>query len=510
MSSLKELVAIRIERAFRFFPSTVPRSISWQYILSVFFLKCVSDIWEESNLKRGRITDSNLDPEGTNALSGHFEMPPEANFYGLFEDSKNPYNHIRIAKALRSLELANLDELGDVFRGIDFDSYLIGNQEKRDEIARYLLCEFGGLELKLSRELLERIDIFGVIYRLLKSENIIGTLGTKFADDMPQEVATLIAHLMDPKTGDEVCDPACGPGSLLKTCGSYIQHHYGSNQYKLFGQEVDHATWIIAKMNMFIHAGASQVEWGDTIREPKFINNNVKKLKTFDVVVANPPFSNDWGVEFARGDIFCRFHRGVPPRTKGVTYAFISHMVEIMKPESGRMAVVIPLGILFRSATEGDIRRKLIEENLIDSVIALPPKLFSGVSSQVAILLLRKTKNDTNIFFIDASHNFEVGKHQSVLKDKYVNNIIDLYNKRENVSNFSYLATLSEITTNKFNLNFSLYLNSFAIDENVIDDEDKLSLSELYNERNILKDDFEKIESHIEMSINELKERLGM
>jgi type I restriction enzyme M protein len=156
-------------------------------------------------------------------------------------------------------------------------------------------------------------------------------------------------------------------------------------------------------MNMFLHGEDNhRIEWGDTIRNPKLLDGTAS-LKHFDIVVANPPFSLEkWGFEGADADKFSRFRRGLPPRTKG-DYAFILHMVETMKPGTGRMAVVVPHGVLFRGAAEGRIRQKLIEENLLDVVIGLPEKLFYGTGIPAAVLVFRKNKSDEKVLFIDAT-----------------------------------------------------------------------------------------------------------
>jgi type I restriction enzyme M protein len=198
-------------------------------------------------------------------------------------------------------------------------------------------------------------------------------------------------------------------------CGRLIRQRTGSRKYALYGQEAIGSTWALAKMNMFLHGEDNhRIEWGDTIRNPKLLDSTAS-LKHFDIVVANPPFSLEkWGFEGAEADKFSRFRRGLPPRTKG-DYAFILHMVETMKPGTGRMAVVVPHGVLFRGAAEGRIRQKLIEENLLDVVIGLPEKLFYGTGIPAAVLVFRKNKADDKVLFIDASRDFEAGKNQNVL-----------------------------------------------------------------------------------------------
>jgi type I restriction enzyme M protein len=190
-------------------------------------------------------------------------------------------------------------------------------------------------------------------------------------------------------------------------------------------------------------------------------------LKHFDIVVANPPFSLEkWGVEGAESDPYGRFRRGLPPKTKG-DYAFILHMIETMKPKTGRMAVVVPHGVLFRGSSEGRIRQKLIEENLLDAVIGLPEKLFYGTGIPAAILVFRKDKTNNNTLFIDASREFKAGKNQNQLSDENIAKVVDTYKQRDTRDKYSYLASLEEIQENDFNLNIPSYVDTFEEEEEI-------------------------------------------
>lgn len=187
----------------------------------------------------------------------------------------------------------------------------------------------------------------------------------------------------------------------------------------------------------------------------------------FDVVVANPPFSLDkWGAEGAEGDRYRRFHRGVPPRSRG-DYAFISHMIETADPVSGRVGVVVPHGVLFRGGSEAVIRRRLIEENLLDGVIGLPANLFFGVGIPAALLFFRRDKEDDSVFFIDASREFEKGRNQNRLRDEDIERIVETWRAREDVEKYAYRATVDEVRDNDFNLNIPLYVDTFEEEEPV-------------------------------------------
>ena len=257
-----------------------------------------------------------------------------------------------------------------------------------------------------------------------------------------------------------------GSGSLLLLAGEEIEKQ-GSKNYALYGQEKTGSTWNLARMNMFLHGkDSARLEWGDTLNNPRLLEND--KLMQFDVVVANPPFSLDkWGEKHLEEDKYNRFHRGMPPASKG-DYAFISHMIETAKPKSGRVAVIVPHGVLFRGGKEGVIRTALIKENLLDAVIGLPANLFTTTSIPVAILIFDRSRekgganeNRKDVLFIDASKEFKPAKAQNELTDEHIAKIVDTYTKRKEVEKYSHKATPKEIEENDFNLNIPRYVDTF-------------------------------------------------
>lgn len=306
-----------------------------------------------------------------------------------------------------------------------------------------------------------------------------------------------MARLVDPQEGDDICDPTCGSASLLMKCGRLIRTTTGTKRYALYGQEAIGSTWALAKMNLFLHGEENhQVEWGDTIRNPK-LRTGDDMLRHFDIVVANPPFSLDkWGTEAAETDKFARFRRGIPPRTKG-DYAFILHMIETLKPRTGRMAVVVPHGVLFRGSTEGKIRQKLIEENLLDAVIGLPEKLFFGTGIPAAILVFRKSKPDTSVLFIDASREFISGTNQNALAQSHIDKIVATYAARQTADKYAYRASRDEIAENDFNLNIPRYVDTF-------EEEEEIDLMAVRDERTRLKADLAELETRMEGYLREL------
>lgn len=443
------------------FRGTVDPSIYKDYVLTMLFLKYISDVWQDHY---DRYKHEHGDhPELIEELlkNERFVLPRNANFYALHKVRHQPGNGERIDKALHAIEEANLAKLRDVFQDISFNSTKLGDEAQKNDILRHLLEDFDKPELNLRESRVGNLDVIGNAYEFL-IKNFASTSGKKAGEFYtPPEVSQLMARLMDPQEGDEICDPTCGSGSLLMKCGQLIRARTGSRKYALYGQEAIGSTWALAKMNMFLHAEDNhRIEWGDTLRNPKLLDGK-GLLKHFDVVLANPPFSLEkWGHETAAGDPHKRFRRGLPPRTKA-DYAFILHMVETMKPGTGRMAVVVPHGVLFRSAAEGKIRQKLLEENLLDVVIGLPEKLFYGTGIPAAILVFRKKKTDDKVLFIDASRDYQDGKNQNFLRPQDLNRIEQTVRTRHSVDKYAYLASPVEIADNDFNLNIPRYVDTF-------------------------------------------------
>ena len=278
----------------------------------------------------------------------------------------------------------------------------------------------------------------------------------------PNGVTRLLAKLLNPQPGCRICDPAIGSGSLAITVASQVL----SRNVALYGQESNGSTWTLCKMNMFLHSfDGARVEWGDTLNNPKLLEGD--GLMKFDIVVANPPFSLDkWGQENAEGDGYQRFHRGVPPKSKA-DYAFISHMIETTVEGTGKVGVIVPNGVLFRGGAEGKIRRRLIEENLLEAVIGLPEKLFFGTPIPAAVLLFNKGKTTKDVLFIDGSRECEEGKRQNALRDEDVEKIAATFRAIETVEKYSYRATVDEIVENEFNLNIPRYVDTFEEEEPV-------------------------------------------
>ena len=483
------------------FRGTISADTYKDFILTMLFLKYISDVWQDhyDNYKK----EHGDEPELIEELmkSERFVLPRESSFYRLYERRHEPGNGERIDMALHALEEANGTKLKDagksVFQDISFNTDKLGEEKQKNTILKDLLEVFASKDLDLKPSRIGSLDVIGNGYEFL-IKNFAASGGQKAGEFYtPPEVSDLIAELLDPQKGDSICDPACGSGSLLMKCGRKVVSNHNSKQYALYGQEAIGSTWSLAKMNMFLHGEDNhKIEWGDTIRNPKLLDKN-GDLMLFDIVTANPPFSLDkWGHDTAENDKFDRFRRGVPPKTKG-DYAFISHMIETLKPTTGRMGVVVPHGVLFRGSSEGKIRQKLIEENLLDAVIGLPEKLFYGTGIPAAILIFKKHKSDDSVLFIDASREFKSGKNQNNLTEENIAKIVETYRARESVDKYAYLATLQEVKDNDYNLNIPRYVDTF-------EEEAEIDLVAVRAEREQLKTQLAELEVKMAKYLEEL------
>ena len=439
------------------------------YILVMLFLKYISDLWNDHLVNYRKQYGEDEARIRRRLERERFILPEGASFYDLHGQRNEANIGELINVALEKIEDANRAKLEGVFRNIDFNSEAnLGRPKDRNRRLKNLLEDFAKPAMDLSPSRVNE-DIIGECYIYLISR-FASDAGKKAGEFYtPSAVSGLLAKLASPKPGDTICDPACGSGSLLIQASQEV----GSENFALYGQEVNGATWALARMNMFLHArDAARIEWCDTLNSPALVEGD--HLQKFDVVVANPPFSLDkWGAEDAASDQFTRYWRGVPPKSKG-DYAFITHMIEIAKRQTGRVAVIVPHGVLFRAGAEGRIRQALIEENLLDAVVGLPANLFTTTGIPVAILIFDRSREEgganadrRDVLFIDASREFTPGKTMNMLDAGHVAKILETFADRAEVAKYSHNASPEEIAENGFNLNIPRYVDTFEPEDEI-------------------------------------------
>ncbi|MCH7226261.1 type I restriction-modification system subunit M [Haloferula sp. A504] len=461
------------------------------YILVMLFWKYASDVWRDHRDRYMKEYDGDEVRVQRRLSRERFQLPEGADFYSLYEQRSRTDIGEKMNIALAEIEEANKAKLEGVFREVDFNSESkLGETRDRNPKLKQLLEDFADKRLDLRPSVVGSEDVIGNVYEYLL-ERFASDAGKKAGEFYtPAQVSRLIARILDPKKGDTICDPACGSGSLLIQVGRQADER----DFALFGQEMNGTTHALCRMNMFLHGmDRFEIKWGDTLRNPRLVEGD--QLMKFDIVVANPPFSLDkWGQDAAGADPYVRYHRGIPPKSKG-DYAFITHMIETAREGTGKVGVVVPHGVLFRGAAEGKIRKALIEENLLEAVIGLPANLFFGTGIPAAILIFNKGKTHGDVLFIDASREFKDAKNQNVLTEEHLDKIVATYRAFETVDKYAYRATPQELADNDFNLNIPRYVDTFEEEEEIDLDAVKTEINTLEAELAAVR---EKMKSHLD------------
>lgn len=477
--------------------SSVDAGVYKDYVLAMLFFKYLSDQSKKQEQKYRERFENDEARVAEKMKLDRFYLPPKTTFDYIFSINEQDNIGEELNKVLRKIEDANKGKLEGVF-SVDFNSEsILGKQEQRNRMLRHLIHDFNGIDLSDVDN-----DIMGDSYMYM-IERFGADAGKKAGEFFTKKsVATLVAKLAQPKEGDRIADCACGSGGLLLLAGAEVEKQ-GSKNYALYGQESTGSTFQLARMNMFLHGkDSARLEWGDTLNNPMLTEND--KLMKFDVQVCNPPFSlSKWGAENAENDKYKRFFRGVPPKDKG-DFAFVSHMVETAKPKTGRVAVIVPHGVLFRGGAEGKIREAMLKENIIDAVIGLPAGLFQTTGIPVAILIIDRSREvgganekRKDVLFIEASKEFKAGKAQNILTEDNIEKIYSTYAKRKELEKFSRKVKPEEIAENNYNLNITRYVDTFVEEAEV---DIKANLKELAE----LEPELKKLEKEMEGYLSKL------
>ncbi|MGR5176878.1 N-6 DNA methylase [Vibrio mediterranei] len=426
------------------------------YIFPLLFFKRISDVYDEEY--RVALEESGGDEEYASMPEMHrFEIPTGCHWQDVRETTTNV--GITIEDALRGIEQANQEYLYGIFG----DAQWSNKNKLSDELLINLVEHFS--QYTLGNQNVDP-DMLGNAYEYLIKH--FADLTNKKAGEFytPRSVVHLLGLILDPHEGETIYDPACGTGGMLLECVDHLKDNKEDYRtLKLFGQEKNLTSSSIARMNMFLHGIEDfDILRGDTLRSPAFFEAD--GLKTFDCVIANPPFSlKDWGAENWANDPYGRNIAGVPPKGNG-DMAWIQHMVKSMN-STGRMTVVLPHGALFRKAAEGKIRKQLLEQDMLEAVIGLGPNIFYGTQLAACVMVFKQNKPEDKkgkVLFIDASDQIRVGRAQNFLEPNHVQQIYDWYQGYEDVENYVKVATMEDLKENDFNLNIPLYVEKIIED----------------------------------------------
>jgi type I restriction system adenine methylase HsdM len=424
------------------------------FIFPLMFFKRISDVYLEEFAIA--LKDADGDQEFASFAENHrFQIPEGC----LWDDVRSKTENVgqALVYAFREIEKANPDTLYGIFG----NSPWTNKQKIPDSVLIELVEHFSSKQLSNSAV---KPDVFGDAYEYLIKR--FADLSNKKAGEYytPRSVVKLMVDILKPKEGETVYDPACGTGGMLIEVIEHVKRAGGNPQLlwgKLFGQEKVLTTSGIARMNLLLHGIEDfKIVKEDTLRYPAFFEGD--KLAQFDCVIANPPFSlENWGEETWKSDRYGRnILGGVPPK-KNADWAWVQHMYKSMNSKSGRIAVVLPQGSLFRGGTEGRIRKTFLEKDLIECVIGMAPNLFYGTGLAPCIIILRANKSKARaekVLFINSESLFKRGRNQNTLEGEHVSQVLDLYNGFKSVPGYSYLSSQNEIVENEFSLNVSLYV----------------------------------------------------
>lgn len=430
--------------------SPVDRSDWKSYILPLLFYKRICDVWDEEYADTVELYGEDFADEH------RFQVPEDCHWRVVRETPTNVGT--ALSNALRGIESANQEHLYGVFG----DAQWTNKDRLPDALLKDLIEHFSALRLGNERV---SSDIIGDAYEFLIKKFADATNKKAGEFYTPRSVVRLMVDILDPQEGETVYDPACGTGGMLLAAVAHVQDRGGDPRTfygKLFGQEKNLTTASVARMNLLLHGIEDfAVERGDTLRNPVFTDPATGGLASFDCVIANPPFSlEQWGREIWENDPWGRAFAGLPTDSSG-DFAWVQHMVKSMAPISGRMAVVLPQGALFRGGVEGQIRRTLLEQDLVEAVIGLATNLFYGTGLAACIMVLRQRKRPERagqVLIVDASELYRKGRAQNFLDPDHAQTVLGWVNAFEDVEDRARVVMVEEIAEEDWTLNISRYV----------------------------------------------------
>ena len=423
-----------------------------QFIFPLLFYKRLCDVYDEETVTALR--DSGGDEDFALFPENHrFQVPADSHWREVRKASRNVGRALQ--QAMRAIETANPDKLFGIFG----DAQWTNKDRLSDAMLRDLIEHFSSLELTVANLPEDELGQ-GYEYLIKKFADDSGHTAAEFYTN--RTVVHLMTEMLDVQPGESVYDPTCGSGGMLLSCIAHLRNQKKEwRNVKLYGQERNLMTSSIARMNCFLHGIEDfRIERGDTLAEPKLVEGD--RLMRFDVVLANPPYSiKQWDRDAFASDPWGRNLYGTPPQGRA-DYAFQQHILTSLKPKSGRCAVLWPHGVLFRQE-EAEMRRKLIEADLVECVLGLGPNLFYNSPMEACVVVCRTHKPKTRrgkILFINAVNEVTRERAQSFLTDEHLKRIVRAYQKFKDEPGFTSVVPMETIRAKEGNLSIPLYVGS--------------------------------------------------
>lgn len=464
-----------------------------KYIFGLLFYKRMSDVWdEEYNSVMQEYNDKTIASADYNH---RFQIPKDCRWEVITEQAESIGQ--KLNDIFEKLANANSPKLDKIFDDLDFaNKDRFPNETLQRLINHFSQYNFGNTYISS--------DLLGDAYEYLIKQFAAdaGKKGGEFYT--PREVEKVIIGILKPHQKDHIYDPTAGSGGFLLEAYDYLKQKSGEKIAKtlyLYGQELNISTFAIAKINMFLHGlDSADIRRGDTIANPQFLTQN-GNLQTFDICVANPPYAiKDWESEIFKTNKYGRLEGYDMPPEKNADYAFVLHIIKSMNI-NGRAGIVLPHGVLFKSGAEGRIREQIIKNDLIESIIGLPSKLFYGTGIPAIVLILNKNKPEekkNKIIIINAEQDFLKGKNQNSLRPQDINKIVKAYDGYSDIEKYARIVDFKEISNNNYDLSINKYIDNSEKEDVVDIKHEWLELKKIEKEREILN---KKLEEYIKKLI---------
>ena len=458
-------------------------------VMTLLFLKRLNDRFEE-NVER-LIASGKSKHEAHLEFYHDFFVPSDARWENLQKASKKVGE--KIDDLCKRIEDANT-KLDGVLTNVQYSD----PKKYPDDKLAELISHFN--EPRLRNSDLEKEDIFGDAYEYLLEQFADATKKKGGEFFTPREVVHLLVNIVDPKEGMRICDPTCGSGGMLIMSRRHVEEKNGNpKNLVLDGQESNYGNLAMCKMNMVLHdISHFTIEYGNVLSNPLHVDGG--SLRAYDKVLANFPFSMDWNNKTAEKDPYNRFRFGVPPANSKADFAFIQHMLAQLN-ENGQAAIVCSQGVLFRGNVEARIREGMINEDVIEGVIALPEKLFFGTGIPACVMILNRNKSTSRknkIMFIYGAKEYYEDKNRNKLRDQDIEKISKHFRAFKDVDRYCHVADYNELKENEFNLNVPRYVD-------ISEPEEEIDIQNTINELKILDKDRSKLESQVWQDLKELQ-----